>query len=408
MTLIAALCLLLACAHALGWVAERCRQPALLGQMVAGILVGPSMLDWLKPGGALATVADLSVLFVVITAGLEMRMQHLLEVFRGKGGVALMLGFMIPAAVTAVFTYAAGLAFIPAGVVILCTSVTALPVALRILGTFGLLNTRVARVTIASSLLTDVIVILLLGILIAVSTQNAGATLQVTVGVALAKLVLLLLIVAGCYYVCSRLSARKHSSIVRGPRAPEDHILTWAVIFMFGLGVVSDRLGSHFIIGVFLASLLVTGDLISDTRFRQLVQTCELMTVSLFGPVFLAYQGIQFEIGALKGGGFLLILTSIAVGTKLIAGYVMARLKVLPHYEACGVAIVMNSRGVMEMVIASIAYRAGLVSQSLFSTLLIMGVIATVITPSMLRYWLKDTTNVRVMMTAGESRASAG
>jgi Kef-type K+ transport system membrane component KefB len=132
------------------------------------------------------------------------------------------------------------------------------------------------------------------------------------------------------------------------------------------------------------------------------------MTVSLFGPVFLAYQGIQFEISALNNGAFLLVLTLIAVGTKLIAGYIMARLKVLPHYEACGVAIVMNSRGVMEMVIASIAYRAGLVSQSLFSTLLIMGVIATVITPSMLRYWLKDTTKMQAMMSAGESSARAG
>ncbi|HEY6924786.1 MAG TPA: cation:proton antiporter, partial [Steroidobacteraceae bacterium] len=132
---------------------------------------------------------------------------------------------------------------------------------------------------------------------------------------------------------------------------------------------------------------------------------CELMTVSLFGPLFLAYQGIQFEVGALKDVTFLLALTSIAVLSKLIGGYIMARMKMLPRYEAYGVAIVMNSRGVMEMVIASIAYRAGLVSQSLFSTLLIVGVLATVITPLMLRFWLRDTTNMRAMMRAGESSA---
>ena len=408
MTLIASLCLLLVCAHALGWLAERLGQPSLLGQMVAGILVGPSVLDWLKPGGSLTTIADLSVLFVVITSGLEMRMQHVLDVFRGRGLFALLLGLLVPAAATTVFTYEVGLAFVPAAVVVLCTSVTALPVALRILSTFGLINTRVARVTIASSLLTDVIVVLLLGILIAVASQNAGATLSVTVGVALAKLALLLVIVAACYYVCSKLSARGPSSTAQTRRSSEDHILTCAVIFMVGLGVVSERLGSHFIIGVFLAALLVTGDLVSDARFRKLVETCELMTVSLFGPVFLAYQGVQFEVGALKGTAFWIVLTAIAVLSKLISGYVMARLKRLPRYESYGVAIVMNSRGVMEMVIASIAYRAGLVSQSLFSTLLIMGVIATVITPSMLRYWLKDTSSARVMMTAGESGAGAG
>ena len=408
MTLIASLCLLLVCAHASGWLAERLGQPSLLGQMVAGILVGPSVLNWLEPGGALTTVADLSVLFVVITSGLEMRIQHVLEVFRGKGIFALLLGLIVPAAATTVFAYAVGLAFVPATVVVLCTSVTALPVALRILSTFGLINTRVARVTIASSLLTDVIVVLLLGILIAVARQNAEATLSVTVGVALAKLALLLVIVAACYYVCSKLSARGPASTAHSRRSQEDHILTCAVIFMVGLGVVSERLGSHFIIGVFLASLLVTGDLVSDVRFRKLVETCELMTVSVFGPVFLAYQGVQFEVGALKGTAFWMVLTAIAVLSKLISGYVMARLKRLPRYESYGVAIVMNSRGVMEMVIASIAYRAGLVSQSLFSTLLIMGVIATVITPSMLRYWLRDTSSARVMMTAGESGAGAG
>jgi len=408
MTLIASLCLLLVCAHASGWLAERLGQPSLLGQMVAGILVGPSVLNWLKPGGALTTIADLSVLFVVITSGLEMRMQHVLDVFRGRGVFALLLGLLVPAAATTVFTYSVGLAFVPAAVVVLCTSVTALPVALRILSTFGLINTRVARVTIASSLLTDVIVVLLLGILIAVASQNAEATLSVTIGVALAKLALLLVIVAACYYVCAKLSARGPSSTAQSRRSHEDHVLTCAVIFMVGLGVVSERLGSHFIIGVFLASLLVTGDLVSDARFRKLVETCELMTVSLFGPVFLAYQGVQFEVGALKGTAFWIVLTAIAVLSKLISGYVMARLKRLPRYESYGVAIVMNSRGVMEMVIASIAYRAGLVSQSLFSTLLIMGVIATVITPSMLRYWLKDASNARVMLTAGESSVSAG
>jgi len=290
-------------------------------------------------------------------------------------------------------------------VVVLCTSVTALPVALRILGGFGLINTRVARVSIASSLLTDIVVVLVLGILIAVSTQKTDTALSITVSVAVVKLTLLLLIVALCYYACSKLAERQQTWGAQSPRSREDRILILCVLFMVGLGVVSEGLGSNFIIGVFLASLLITGDLISETRFRNLEQTCELMTVSLFGPLFLAYQGIQFEVGALKDGAFLLTLTAIAVVSKLLGGYVMARMKRLPRYEAYGVAIVMNSRGVMEMVIASIAYRAGLVSQSLFSTLLIVGVLATVITPSMLRYWLRDTTNMRAMMRAGESSA---
>src|SRR5690242_15905960 len=162
MTLIASLCLLLACAHIIGWLAERLGQPPLLGQMLAGILLGPCILSWLKPGGGLAAIADLSVLFVVITAGLEMRMKQLLDEARGRGFLALMLGFLVPAMAATLFTCVLGLPFVPAVVVVLCTSVTALPVALRILSGFGLINTRVARVSIASSLMTDIVVVLVL------------------------------------------------------------------------------------------------------------------------------------------------------------------------------------------------------------------------------------------------------
>ncbi|HEY6927950.1 MAG TPA: cation:proton antiporter, partial [Steroidobacteraceae bacterium] len=266
MTLIASLCLLLACAHMLGWLAERLGQPALLGQMVAGILLGPSILSWLKPGGGLAAIADLSVLFVVITAGLEMRMKHLLDAARGKGFIALMLGFLVPAVAATVFTYILGLAFVPAVVVVLCTSVTALPVALRILSGFGLINTRVARVSIASSLVTDIIVVLVLGILIAVSTQKGDAPVSVTAGIAIVKLTVLLAIVGLCYFVCSKLSQRKPQWGLGKARSREDRILILAVLFMVSLGVISEALGSNFIIGVFLGALLVTGDLISETR----------------------------------------------------------------------------------------------------------------------------------------------
>jgi Kef-type K+ transport system membrane component KefB len=413
MSLIASICVLVVAAHVLGWLAERCGQLALLGQMVAGLLVGPSLFGWLKPSPSLAAISDVSVLFVIITAGLEMRMQDVLTALRGRGALALMLGFLIPAAAAAVFGYGLGLSFTSATVLVLCVATTALPVALRILSSLDLLNTRVARVAIASSLLADVIILLSLGVLIAVSRpQQAGGSLPATVGIALLKLVLLLVVVGACHYACSRISTRKGSTADAGapPPAeagsPVDNILIVAVMFMVGLGVISEALGFHFAIGVFLASLLVTSDLIQHARFRNLERTFELMTVSLFGPLFLAYQGVQFEVGLLKDVGPILGLIAIAVSSKLMGGYAAARLAFLPHYEACGVAIVLNARGVMEMVIASIAYRAGLVSQELFSMLLIVGIATTMITPSLLKYWMKDTTKMQAMLRAGESSAA--
>lgn len=390
MTLIAGLSLLLVFAHAFGRIAERMGQPALLGQMLAGIALGPAALGWINPSAAFSAVADLSVLFVVITAGLEMRMQHVLDTFRGRGVMALLFGFMIPAIAAALFSYAMGMSLFPGIVVTLCVSVTALPVALRILGSLGLLNTRVARIAISSALLTDVIVLLVLGVAMAMAKPHGDETLFATLAIAVGKLGLLLVIVGVCHYICQRLSTRDamHAAAVQQPTV--DSVLVLTLLFMLTLGAVSELLGFHFVIGVFVAALMITRDLISDARFESLERTCELITLSLFGPLFLAYQGIQFQSNSL--GNWLLVcgLIAVAVLSKLIGGYLTARLKRLGHYEASGVAFIMNARGVMEMVVASVAYRAGLVDQELFSALLIMGIVTTVITPWMLKRWMAN------------------
>jgi Kef-type K+ transport system membrane component KefB len=388
MTLIAALSLLLIGAHLLGRIAERFGQPALLGQMLAGIALGPSLLGWIHADAPLAAVADIAALFVVVSAGLEMRMQHVLESFRGRGAFALIFGFLVPAVAGGVFAYAIDLERVPALVVALCVSVTALPVALRILGSFGMLNTNIARVAISGALLSDVIVLLALGVAMASGQPAEANGMLATLAIAVVKLGVLLTLVGACHFLCSKLSARSSGKRSAAAQPSGDSVLVLTVVFMFALGAVSELLGFHFAIGVFLAALMVTRDLISDLRFESLSRTCELMTASLFGPIFLAYQGIQFEIGALSDAVLVVGLIAVAIVSKLVGGYAAARLQQMTSRDSWGVAIVMNARGVMEMVVASIAFRAGLIDQGLFSALLLMGLVTTVITPWMLKRWL--------------------
>jgi Kef-type K+ transport system membrane component KefB len=388
MSLIAGLSLMLIGAHLLGRLAERLRQPSLVGHMLAGILLGPSVLQWVQAGPAFSAISDLSVLFVVITAGLEMRMQHVLDVFRGKGAFALLLGFAIPAIAAAAFAYAMGLTLIPGLVVTLCLSVTALPVALRILSSFGMLDTRIARVAIASALLSDVIVLMILGVALSLASPQTITGWLPALSLSVAKLGALIALVGVCHFVCLRLSVMRSARTAETTRQPADTVLILTLVFMLALGALSELLGFHFAIGVFFAALMITRDLISDARFENLERTCELMTVSLFGPLFLAYQGIQFQLGALNQWSLIAGLILVAIASKLLGGYAMARLKKLPHQEALGVAAIMNARGVMEMVVASIAYRAGLVDQGLFSALLLVGIVTTVITPLLLKSWV--------------------
>jgi Kef-type K+ transport system membrane component KefB len=402
MTLIASLSLLLVFAHLLGWIAERLGQPALLGHMLAGIVLGPSVLAWIDASAGLTAIVDLSVLFVVITAGLKMRFQDLLETFRGTGSFALTLGFIIPAFMAGAFAFAIGLDLIPGLVVALCISVTALPVALRILSDLGISNTRVARVAIASALVSDTVVLMVLGVVIAASLSRRSNGLVTTALLAIAKLALLLVLVAACYAVIRKLSTRAASRRTATTPTSVDTVTVLTLVFMLGFGAIAERLGSHAVIGTFLAALLITRTLINDARFENLARTCDVMTVSVFGPLFLAFQGIQLELTTLNSYALVVGLILVAIVSKWIGGYAAARLKHLPANEAVGVAIIMNARGVMEMVVVSVAYRAGLVDPSLFSALLVVGVVTTVVTPSMLKRWLARPVNARIR-EAGES-----
>ena len=163
--------------------------------------------------------------------------------------------------------------------------------------------------------------------------------------------------------------------------------LAFVLLFVLALGALSETLGFHFAIGSFFAAMMISAELIGDRPFERLEGTCEVLTASLFGPLFLAYQGMQFHLESLARPGFVIALLVGAVVSKLISGYVVGRLQRMSSHDSWGVGIVMNARGVMELVVASIALRAGLVDQEVFSALLIIGLVTTVLTPLMLKRW---------------------
>lgn len=388
MTLIQNLLVLLLCAHLLGALAERLKQPALLGHMLAGILLGPVALHWVSAGPTLSALTDLAVLFVVITAGLEMRMNQVVEVFRGKGALALLPSFLLPVLMGFGFASLAGKPLIASIVVALCISVTALPVALRILSAFGMLETPIARLSISGSLLSDVVVLLGLGVLTAAAANTTEPQFGQLAGLAGLKLLALIALVIGGSFACKGLIKVTQRRFTQHRRYHSSQLLV-SLLFILAIAAASESFGFHFAIGAFLASLMVSEQLSGTETAKQLRHGCEFMTDTLFAPLFLAYQGVQFSVSGFGQPAFALGLIAVAIVSKLAGGYLSARLSAFSRRDAYGVAIIMNARGVMEMVIASIAYRAGLLDQDLFSMLLLMGVVTTVCTPFLLRQWQK-------------------
>ncbi len=385
MPLITSLFLLLALAHCLGALARRLGLPALAGHMIAGILIGPSVLGWIAPGPGLGAIADIAVFFVVLTAGLEMRLQHVTEVVRGRGVLSLFAGFALPVCVGGAIAFAFGLTSIPAIVVALCIAVTALPVALQILSGFRMLGTRIASVTVSGALLSDILVFLILGMLIELS--GTARPVLAAVGIAFVKLAGLVLAIVAAQFACLHWMKRRAAAAATPSNGTSSANLAFVLLFVLGLGTLSELLGFHFAIGAFFAAMMVTPELIGESSFERLERTCEVLTASLFGPVFLAYQGLQFHLQTLSQPAFIAALIAGAVISKMLSGYFVARMQGMSKHDAWGVGIVMNARGVMELVVASIAFRAALVDGQIFSALLLVGLVTTVLTPLMLRVW---------------------
>jgi Kef-type K+ transport system membrane component KefB len=385
MHLVTSLFLLLVSAHLLGKLCVRLKQPALAGHMVAGILLGPSLLAWIGPAANLSAVADIAVLFVVLTAGLEMRLQHVLGAFKGRGAFAMLLGFFLPAAAGAMVAASFALPATAVLVIALCIAVTALPVALQILRSFGLLHSRIAHVAISGALLSDILVLMLLGVLIDLSLGDAVRSASTAALLATGKLIGLVTAIVVAQWACSH--AMKRRSANPQSFSANTANLSFAVLFVLGLGALSELLGFHFAIGAFFAAMMITPELIGAASFERLENTCEVLTASLFAPLFLAYQGLQFQAQALTHPALLAALLIAAISAKLLGGYLAGRLQRLTAHEAWGVGIVMNAHGVMALIVASIAFHAGLIDATVFSTLLIVGMITTLLTPPLLKRW---------------------
>ena len=384
MTVIQNASLLLITAYLLGQLSTRLRQPELLGHMIAGIALGPALLGWVPASAGLNAIADLAVLFVVIAAGLEMRLHAVTDIFKGRGVIALLPGFLLPAVTGGIAAFAFGFSANSSLVIALCISVTALPVALRILSSFNLLTTRLAYVTIAGGLLGDITVLLTLGVLSSAATQH-GDIAQIT-GQATLKLLLLVMLIATGVFV-SKIIYRR---MALRPSRLAALQLSAGLILILVFAMICEAVGFTFVVGAFIGALLVNEYHTGNHTPHPLRTHVEGLSSLIFAPLFLACQGTHFTVDAFTHPAFTVTLLLVAVLSKLIGGYWTGRWCGLAEHEARGVAIVMNARGVMEMVIASIAYRAGLVDASLFSTLLIVGVCTTVITPMLLRRWQRQ------------------
>ena len=391
MPLIESLLLLLVISRIAGEIAERYGQPAMLGEIVAGILIGPSVLNYLQLTPDIKTIAELGVLLLVFHAGLEMDLPSLREAFRGKGMWVGIMGFLIPLASGSLLGLAFGFDLIRIIFISLCIAITALPVSVRILMDLGKLQTDIGKKIIAAAVMNDVASLLVLGVLLDVQSGNGGwQQLLIVTAWSLAKALMFMAAVV----LAARL-IRYSTGRIAVSKQLLGHLLTrlkgkealFAIVLLFVLlfASLSDLIGLHFIIGAFFGAMILGHESIGRANYEAVKKIASSITMGFLGPIFFASIGLEFHMGSLANWPLVAAVLVAAFAGKLLGGFFGGRLAGLSKPESWALGCGLNGRGIMELIIANIALSNNFISQDLFSILVLMGTVTTLATPFLLR-----------------------
>lgn len=397
MHFVGASALILVAAHAAGWLARKLKQPYIVGQLTAGIALGPSLLGSLAPdaydslfpdgmGPALTGFAQFALVVFLFAVGYELDLKVLGARARTTVTVAL-AAFVVPMAV------GSGCALLfqdqlrdlgmprdlsPAMVVFagIALSITAVPVLTAIVRENGLARTVPGVVAVSAAGLLDVI-----GWTVLAGTMMDGNSGDHALG--WPWRVLIALGFTALMLVAARPLLRR---LLWGPRTRMEPSLRLALLIGFALGSawVTHSLGLHVIFGALLAGVVVPREQ-GGTLDPELVRPLHDVS-SLLLPFFFVVSGQSVALNTMDSTGWaaLLVVTVLAVTTKIGSGTVAARLSGLERDEARTVGVLLSARGLTELIALNAGLQAGLLSKPLYTVLVFMALTTTLLTQPLL------------------------
>ena len=381
--------------YSFGWLLTRYGQPAVVGEMLAGIVLGPSLFGLIFPGAfqfvfaasalePLRLLSQVGVCLFMFAVGMETEWAEL----RRK---ALTAVFVSHASIAVPGLLGAGLAFLfyerlaqPGAPFIqfalfvsVSMSITAFPVLVRILQDRGILKTSLGRLAAACAAVGDATAWGLLALLVAFvkASDFSGAAMCLE----------LVLVFAGVmFFVIKPWLPRWLGDEALAKAKPPKSLLAIVMAIVLASAFCTQLLGIHALFGAFVAGLIMPTE--HDFRAKLGVRLENISTVLLL-PVFFASSGLRTEIGLLHGRtDWLICLLIIALATfgKLGGTSVAARLTGMKWGQSLPLGALMNTRGLMELIALNLGYELHILSQQAFSMLVLMAVITTIMTGPLL------------------------
>jgi Kef-type K+ transport system membrane component KefB len=364
--------LVFGCAKLLAELFERLHQPGIVGEILAGVLIGPSVLGWIAPDDFLAALANLGAMFLLFRVGLDVKASELLRV----GGIAALvgiLGVVVPflAGWAIMLSWHSGQTeaiFVGAAMVATSVGITA-----QVLAAKGLLQERASKIILAAAVIDDVLGLLVLAVVSSLAEGNVNIpSLLLTAALAVAFTVIL-----------AKWGTASMSRIVPGVGARlrvGEAQFAISMVLLFALSLLAVFIGVAAIVGAFLAGLALAESV--RPRVKELAQG----VTELLVPFFLAGIGLHVNLRVL-GEKPLVILAMVVMLAAIAAKFVGCGIAAatLGKVDALRIGVGMIPRGEVGMVVAQLGLTLGVIKEDIYSIVVFMAVATTLVAPPLIK-----------------------
>ncbi|HUF33278.1 MAG TPA: cation:proton antiporter [Acidimicrobiales bacterium] len=398
------LAVLLLVARLLGGAMRRIGQPAVVGELTAGLLLGPSVLGQVAPGatawlfpadnvqsGMLFTVGWIGVVLLLVVTGFETDLTLIRRL--GSGAAFVSAGsLLVPIALGAVVGFLLPGIFVadPDQQVVFglfiatALSISSLPVIAKILGELGLMRRNFGQMTLAAGIANDVVGWVLLGLIAGLA--QAGEIALGRLALTLAGMTLFLV---GSLTVGQRAVDVFLRRLRRTEAGVPATITTYVVIALLA-GVVTQALGVEAVLGAFVAGIVL-----GRSKFRQVEveHQLESVTAAVFAPVFFATAGLRVDLALLAEPQVLFwsaVVVAVASVSKILGAWIGAKAARLPGREGLALGIGLNARGAFGLIIATVGLSLGVLNQASYTVLVIMSIVTSMMAGPMLRWVVRS------------------
>ena len=389
-------------ARAVGKLFQKIGQPRVLGEIVAGIVLGPSLLGWLSPEimaflfpsasmEVLKLLSQIGVALFMFIVGMDLDVQHL----RQKAHTAIMVSnasIIVPFFLGTALSLLVYRSMAPAKTSFtafalfmgVAMSITAFPVLARILEDRRMSQTYLGSIALTCAAVDDVTAWCMLALVIAFAQSGSVTASLLTIALTLGFISVMFLIVKP--QLARLLTARLKGNTEAAGRYPQEGrgLIAGILAFVFACALLTETIGIHSLFGAFLAGVVMPST--SELRVS-LKEKLEPLTAAALLPLFFAFTGLRMQITLLndwQSWAMCAVIIAVAIAGKLGASMLMARWCGMNWRDSFSLGVLMNTRGLVELIVLNIGYDLGILSARSFAMLVLMALITTFMTGPLL------------------------